>query len=171
MARPPRPSDSDIVIALDAIRRIVRVLRDSSRDAERELGVSGAQLFVLRKLGDGEKHSVSDLASRTATHQSSVSVVVQRLVAGGMVASRSAPDDRRRRELSLTARGRALLARAPEAAQDELIAGLRRMPAADGRRLAQLLVALVESMGASGEPASMFFEDGAKNARKNRVRK
>src|SRR5665213_199086 len=69
---------------LDSIRRIVRLLRVSSREAEREVGLSGAQLFVLRTLSEHKFLSVNELAERTHTHQSSVSVVVQVLVDKGL---------------------------------------------------------------------------------------
>ena len=36
---------------LDSIRRLVRLLRLSDRVAQRELGLSAAQLFVLQELG------------------------------------------------------------------------------------------------------------------------
>src|SRR4029079_9481895 len=38
---------------LDAVRRIVRELHESSRAAEKQVGLSGAQLFVLQTLGEG----------------------------------------------------------------------------------------------------------------------
>ncbi len=61
---------------LDAIRRIVQALRESSRAAEKRVGLSGAQLFVLQTLGESPGLSLNELAERTRTHQSSVSVVV-----------------------------------------------------------------------------------------------
>jgi hypothetical protein len=39
-------SDEPVRVVLDCVRRIVRALRDSSREAERRVGISGAQLFV-----------------------------------------------------------------------------------------------------------------------------
>ena len=58
--------------ALDGIRRILRDLRVSSRAAEQELGLSGAQLFVLQQLAQAPAESLNELANRTRTHQSSV---------------------------------------------------------------------------------------------------
>ena len=59
---------------LDSIRRIVHGLRVSSKIAEKELGISGAQLFILQKLSQSNRLSINELAERTLTHQSSVSV-------------------------------------------------------------------------------------------------
>src|SRR3954454_1713862 len=70
---------------LNSLRQIVRSLRVSSRAAEQRVGLSGAQLFVLSCLARQSPCSVNDLAVRTATDQSSVSVVVSRLVALGHV--------------------------------------------------------------------------------------
>ena len=158
--RPPREraGDRDVVDALDAIRRIIRVLRLSSRVAEREFGVSAAQVFVLQQLATAPVSSINELAERTYTHQSSVSVVVRRLVEQKLVVRREAAGDRRRRELQVTPAGRRLLARAPLPGQLRLIGGLRSLPLKDLRRLARLLDRLVHGMGAAGEPATMLFE-------------
>ncbi|MET0285881.1 MAG: MarR family winged helix-turn-helix transcriptional regulator [Polyangiales bacterium] len=160
---------ADVVSVLDDLRRIIQVLRESSREAERTLGVSGAQLFALRALADGEL-SLNELAARTRTHQSTVSVVVKRLVAAGLVNSAAARDDARRLVLALTPRGRALLARAPLAAQHRLIAGLEGLPAAQRLALSGALRALVHEMGLDDEAPAMFFEDGEAQRTKKRAR-
>src|SRR5690348_6142489 len=90
---------------LDSIRRIVQVLRVSSRVAEKQFGLSSAQLFVLHTLAQAEAASLNELAARTATHQSSVSVVVHRLVDQGLVKRNASRSDARRIELALTAAG------------------------------------------------------------------
>ncbi|MDB4974722.1 MAG: hypothetical protein JWN48_3063 [Myxococcaceae bacterium] len=144
---------------LDDLRRIVRALRESSREAERTLGVSGAQLFVLRTLSASHALSLNDLAARTRTHQSTVSVVVKRLVEAGLVTRATSAADARRIELALSKRGRALLERAPLAAQDKLIAGVERLPQKQRRALQSALRGLVQAMQLTDELPSMFFED------------
>ena len=148
----------DVRVVLDALRHVVRVLRVSSRAAEKQVGLSAAQLFVLHKLADGRAVSVGELAERTFTHQSSVSVVVSRLVGRGLVARRTSPTDSRRVELKLTRSGRALLRRAPAAAQERLIAGLERLTVRQRRVLACTLTRLTAQLGAAGKTAAMFFE-------------
>src|SRR5689334_1546776 len=92
----------DIRLALDAFRRIIQTLRSSARDIERRTGISTAQLFALQQLANAPGASVNELAARTFTHQSSVSVVVQRLVKQRLVAKVTSSDDRRRVRLGLT---------------------------------------------------------------------
>lgn len=147
---------------LDSIRRIVRSLRESSRASERALGLSAAQLFVLQRLPVTGTLSVNELAARTFTHQSSVSVVVTKLVARGLVVRRASATDARRVEVALSTAGQDLLKRslggAVPPAQDRLIAGLMLMGSTARRTLATSLQGLVDAMALSDEQPTMFFE-------------
>lgn len=158
-ARATRPSD-ELSAALDSIRRIVQVLRVSTRAAERRLGISGAQLFVLHALSESPAESLNDLAARTFTHQSSVSAVVERLVRRRLVSRRRSSADARRVVLSLTPSGRALLRSSPDIAQLRLISALRELPPRDRRSLARILDGVVKEMGAHAVP-TLFFEETA----------
>ena len=145
---------------LNALRQIVRSLRVSSRLAEQSVGLSGAQLFVLQCLSRQSPCSVKELAARTATDQSSVSVVVSRLVSQGHVQRVASTTDRRAVDLSLTESGRALLESAPEAAQERLILALARLPKSELKQLCQLLGKVVDLSHASVESTGLFFEEG-----------
>jgi len=145
--------------ALDNLRRLVRALRVSSHAIERRATVTGAQLFVLRELAAEPDISIRRLATRTLTDPSSVSVVVARLVERGLVARRRDPADGRRVVLSLTRRGRALLARAPEPVQVRLVAAIRALPADRLRPFDQVLAQLVRAIGAEQGAPPMFFND------------
>ena len=145
--------------AVDAIRRILHALRTSATKAEARAGVTGAQLFVLHSLAEAPAASLNELAARTLTHQSTVSVVVDRLVRRDLVIKRRAPEDARRVELRLSPSGRALVRRAPQVAQARLIDGLRALPRSEARELARLLRQLLRTMRATREPAEMFFEE------------
>jgi DNA-binding MarR family transcriptional regulator len=161
-----RSADDDVQSVLDSIRRIVQFIRLSARSADRA-GISAAQLFVLHKLAESPALSVNELAARTLTHQSSVSVVLQRLQARRLVARRRGGEDGRRVEVSLTARGQQLLRRVPDASQARLIAGVSRLPARQRRELARGLRSLVRTLGVTitGHPP-MFFEDPAPRSRR-----
>jgi DNA-binding MarR family transcriptional regulator len=144
-------NDTALVEVLDSIRYIIHTLRVAGRAAEQSVGVSGAQLYVLQQLAKSPAQSLNELAARTLTHQSSVSVVVSRLVERRLVARSTSPDDGRRIVLTLTPAGRSLLARAPEAAQARLTDGLRRLPERETRALARSLRSLVTTMARDGD--------------------
>lgn len=159
---PGRRDPAELAAALDAIRRIVQSLRVSARAAERRLGVSGAQLFVLHALAEAPAHSLNELAARTFTHQSSVSVVVDRLVRRRLVSRARSAEDGRRVVLALTPSGRSLLRSSPEIAQIRLIGALRGLSPQECRALARILTRVVRAMGATDVPA-LFFEDGSRS--------
>jgi DNA-binding MarR family transcriptional regulator len=144
---------------MDSLRRIVRGLRLTARDAERSAGISGAQLFVLQALAQERASSLNDLADRTLTDQSSVSVVVKRLTDRKLVSRKAATDDARRIELSLTAAGRRLLARCPEPTQAHLVRALRRLEATELNGLTAGVVALVREMDLEDAAPRMLFDD------------
>jgi DNA-binding MarR family transcriptional regulator len=153
------PTSSDARDVLNSIRQIVRLLRVSSRDSQKKAGLTAAQLFVLRKLSEGGKLSLNDLADRTFTDQSSASVVVGRLAERKLVRHDRSARDRRRLELSLTPAGSALLRKAPPPAQDRLIGALLKLPLARRRFLATTLVEWTALAGIEESPAHLFFEE------------
>src|SRR5262245_10630486 len=151
---------------LDAVRRIVRTLHESSRAAEKTLGLTGAQLFVLQKLADAPGLSLNALAAQTHTHQSSVSTVVSRLVERGLVLRAAAAEDARRLELRVSAEGRRLVSRAPHAAQAKLIDAIERLPASRRRALARALSDLTHTMDLTGRAPVMFFDGSDRKGRR-----
>jgi DNA-binding MarR family transcriptional regulator len=162
-ARAARSTD-ELSAALDAIRRIVQALRISTRAAERRLGISGAQLFVLHALSEMPANSLNELAARTFTHQSSVSTVVERLVRKRLVSRKRSSTDARRIVLALTPSGIALLRSSPDIAQLRLISALRELPSRDRRSLARILDHVVHEMGADAAP-TLFFEESGRTKR------
>jgi len=171
LAPTPRVPANHATVALDHLRRIVQALRESSRESERSLGVTGAQLFVLQTLAKSRALSLNALAEQTHTHQSTVSVVVKRLAAQKLVRRRASPSDRRRLELELTARGNALLKRAPAAAQDRLVSGLQALSPAECATLSSALGKLARAMRLETRAPRMFFEEPKRPgpARRRRV--
>ena len=145
---------------LDSLRRVVAALRVSAVAAEREGGLSAAQLFVLHRLGESPASSLNELAARTHTHQSSVSVVVRRLVERGLVERGPSAEDGRRLELRLSAAGAALRRSAAEPVQARMVRAIGRLSPSDRRALDRSLGRLVREMGVAG-PAPLFFEGEA----------
>jgi DNA-binding MarR family transcriptional regulator len=163
--RPPRSRAvrtpaAETQVVLDAFRSIVQALRESSRHTERTIGLTASQLFVLQKLAETGVASVNELAARTYTHQSSVSMVVVKLVGRGMVARKADPDDRRRVVLSLTPAGRRALESAPHAPQQALVAAVRRLSPGARRTLGRALAGIAQAMAGSRR-AQMLLEEPA----------
>jgi len=148
----------DVEPIFNSLRRLVHALHTASRESERSLGLTGAQLFVLTQLRENPSLSVNALAERTLTHQSTVSVVVQRLVRRKLVKKIRASGDARRVELTLTPAGSALLQRAPEAVQTRLLRAIDEISTDDRQAMTRGLQGLVAALGADDTLATMFFE-------------
>jgi DNA-binding MarR family transcriptional regulator len=142
-----REARADMGKVVDAIRSIVQSLRISGRAAEQHFGISSAQLYILQELAELPAQSINELAERTFTHQSSVSMVVSRLVESRLVTRTAARGDARRLSISLTPAGRALLRKAPDAAQTRLVEGLRSMSRGELHTLAGHLSTLTNVIG------------------------
>lgn len=151
---------SEVRAALDGLRRIVQALRTDGRPVQgRRSHLPSAQLFALQQIGENPSATVNDLAALTFTHQSSVSVVVQRLVERGLVRKVTARDDRRRQRLALTASGRRMLERAPVAVPERLIAAINALPTEDRKVLARSLLQIAQKVAPEGaKHPPMFFE-------------
>ncbi len=166
---PRKPTQGDIRRAADGLRRIVQVLRLSTHSIEKRHGISGAQLFVLQQLVDNGGNSLAELAAKTRTDPSSVSVVVARLARKGLVHTKRAADDRRRAVVTLSSRGQRLLSVAPEPAQSRLLRALEMLTRREITTLGAALDRLAGSLGASALAPAMFFEAPCSERSKTRA--
>jgi DNA-binding MarR family transcriptional regulator len=147
---------------MNAIRTLVAALNQSARAVEQETGVTNAQLFVLRELAQHEPLSINDIAARAMTLQSTASLLVRRLVSLGLVRRTPDANDARRALITLTARGRHIVDRAPEPPTAQVLRALRKLPPPTRRRLDGALVQLLESMGLSRADSPPLFERSPK---------
>jgi MarR family transcriptional regulator, organic hydroperoxide resistance regulator len=97
-----------------------RELERRMNDALRPLGLTAAQADALLVIGQAGPLSLKDLGELLIAEAGHPSRLVDRLVEAGLVERRAAGDDRRRVELSLTARGRGLQRRI-DAAREEVL--------------------------------------------------
>jgi DNA-binding MarR family transcriptional regulator len=157
-AAPPFDTSVNSREVMNAIRRIIHALQVSSHVSQKSIGLSGAQLFVLQILAPGAVMSVNELASRSCTHQSSVSVVVSRLVEAKLVKRSASIADGRRLDLSVTEAGRRLLKSHIVTPQERIIAALARLAPARLSDLRLLLEEVIAESGLDSGPIPMFFE-------------
>lgn len=141
------PAGQELMRSMNAIRSLVRALRIDARAIEDSTGISLAQLVVLEKLCAAPARSIVELASRTATHSSSVSVVVKRLVDRGFVERSREGPDRRQVQFAVTEAGREFVRNAPRTVESYLADALKGFDPLDAARLASLLERWVGNAG------------------------
>jgi DNA-binding MarR family transcriptional regulator len=159
-SRAAKPKESSAVrhTALEHIRTLISALSHSARAVERSTGVTNAQLFLLQQLATADSLSVNDLAARARTQQSTVSIVVARLVRAGFAAKRKSSADGRIAVISLTPKGRRLLAHAPAPPTTHLLQAIEALSDRDMRSLADGVGALVNALDLSPPAVTMLFE-------------
>ena len=125
--------------AMSALREVMRAFNVATKKLERRFGLSGSQLEALEILHENPGLSPSDLACRSATDQSTASVVVKRLADAGYVDRRQDDGDRRRTHLTLTAEGEAILEKAAPSVPTKLREAFLRLGPPERVTLTQLL--------------------------------
>jgi DNA-binding MarR family transcriptional regulator len=150
---------TDTTEIVQGLRRIVKALHTYSQDVRNAYGLTGAQLWALKTLRHSGRTSTGRLAAALAVHQSSVSILVDRLDKRGLVRRIRGRLDHRFVDIELTKRGAALAADAPEAAQGRLLHALEAMPAREVRSIRHAVDRLVQAMEATDVHARFFFAD------------
>ena len=153
------PSGPDAAAIVQGLRRIVRALELYSQDVHRSYSLTAPQLWALKTLQRDGPLSAGHLAQALAVHQSTVSVLIQRLEGRGLVRRARVTPDRRFVRVELTERGAALAAEAPQPAQGRLLHGLDAMPPQEVRAIRRAVDRLVQVMEASDVAARFFFSD------------
>src|SRR5690349_14091688 len=146
----------DTTEIVQGLRRIVKALQTYSQDVRNAYGLTGPQLWALKTLQGHGRMSTGRLAAALAVHQSSISILMDRMEKRGLVRRARGRNDHRFVEMELTKRGVALAAEAPEAAQGRLLHALEAMPPADVRRIRRSVDQLVDAMEATDVKARFF---------------
>jgi DNA-binding MarR family transcriptional regulator len=105
------PSDRPLGPVLDFMRLMWAInhgLDRASRAMQAKFGVTGPQRLVLRIVGTFPGLSAGDLARTLHVHPSTLTGILQRLEARGLLRRLTDPDDARRVQLEITAKGKRL---------------------------------------------------------------
>ncbi len=137
---------------MDNIRRVFQVVNDKSKEAERETGITGPQLWAIKVIGELGTVRVSDLAARMYLNPSTVVGILNRLESRGFVRRNRSDDDRRVVKVQLTDVGKELLVRAPEVASGLLVSGLETLTLKELNNIEAGLDTLVSILGAQKLP-------------------
>jgi DNA-binding MarR family transcriptional regulator len=122
-----------------SLRRLFKGIHEYSKALQKRSGLSSPQAWALAILDAEGGLSLRELAERMYAHPSTVSGIMERLVARGVVRRQTDTEDRRGIRLSLTPAGRRLRRSSPPPIQVGLRRALVAMPAARLRILRETL--------------------------------
>ena len=131
---------------------VVHGLDKASRQMARHIGVTGPQRLVLRVVGLAPGASAGDVAAFLHVHPSTLTGVLRRLVAQGLLRRDGDRRDRRRAVLRLTARGARVNGTARGTIESAIGAALDGVSSSDRatvRRVLQRLKRSLESVSSA----------------------
>jgi DNA-binding MarR family transcriptional regulator len=148
---------SEILIAL---RRIMRAIELRSKRLEKSAGLTVPQLLVLQELAAAGELSVSEIARRISLSQGTVTSIVQRMEAKGLLQKHRSGQDRRRLEVALTEKGQDKLAMSPGLLQEEFVSRFQQLESWEQKMLTSALERIAEIMDAERMDASPILQVG-----------
>ncbi|MFP7674974.1 MarR family winged helix-turn-helix transcriptional regulator [Marivita sp. S0852] len=123
------PSSERIDECLIALRRILRATSMYDRELANATGVTPAQLRVLQLLDFKDNFTMTPkaLAAQMGIAQATVTAIIDKLQASGMLTRNRSETDRRQTNLAITEVGRATVHAAPDALQQRFVRAFDRM--------------------------------------------
>lgn len=147
MAAPRPVDDAETLATLEAIWALDHGLQTVSRAMHARLGVTGPQRFVVRMVGRTPGLTAGALARSLHDHPSTLTAMLKRLVAQGLVVREGDPEDQRRVRLRLTAEGQAVDRLRDGTAESAVHAALASVPEADAATFRRVLGVLAAELG------------------------
>ena len=138
--------------ALDFMRLLWSIehgLQRRSKRMERDLGITGPQRLVLRLVGAFPGLSAGELAEIVHLHPSTITGILQRLVARGLLERTTDPADSRRVRLRLKPPARAYTRSATGTVEEVVRQALSRLGASHVRSARRVLVEITKALGQS----------------------
>ncbi|TDE36283.1 MarR family winged helix-turn-helix transcriptional regulator [Antarcticimicrobium sediminis] len=108
-------------ISLIALRRILRATELYGRELAQAAGLTAVQFRVLQVVSERGNCTATEISQRMGVSQATVTSLVDKLVRQGMVERQRSEKDRRQTHIVKTEKGRAALARAPDALQQRYV--------------------------------------------------
>ena len=147
----------EISEVIDNLRRSIKAINEYSRNAEKETGLTGPQLWAIKIVAGSAPIKVSDLARRMYLHPATVVGILDRLESKGLVQRTRSTEDRRVVEIDLTAQGRVVVGQAPEVAQGMLVKGLESLSREKLSHVSESMREIVRILGAEDFPPQLLF--------------
>ncbi len=143
--QPGRPL-GEVLEFLRAVWALNHALESTSRRMKARLGVTGPERMVVRLVGRYPGISAGDLARILRVHPSTLTGLLKRLVARGILTRRADAADSRRALFALTARGAGIDGVKRGTVEAVLTAALAEIPAREVRAAATVLDRLTRTL-------------------------
>ena len=146
--------------ALISLRRILKAVEAQSRSLARDTSLTPSQLVVLKELEQRGGAQPGELARAAGLKQATISILLDKLQARGLVLRHRGDADRRTVRVQITQDGRRVLNAAPDLLQAEFGARFAQLPDWEQAYINAALTRLVSLLGAADIDASPVLDVG-----------
>jgi MarR family transcriptional regulator, organic hydroperoxide resistance regulator len=112
---------------LGKFRSIYGSAKNHFRQIEEQCGISGSQLWILKEVASNPNIGITQVSERLSIHQTTCSLLVEKLVKSKLITKERSQEDQRRVGLKVTDEGLAVLAKAPEPVEGILPSAVNAM--------------------------------------------
>lgn len=155
-----RGGNEEVEQVLTAIRRVIRATDLHSRYVTRTSGLTSSQLILLRVVRDKDHATISQLANTISLSQATLTTILDRLEALGLLMRERSDKDKRKVRVRLTEQGGEVLDNAPEPLQEAFIRQFGALKDWERSMILASLQRVAEMMDAGSLDASPVLDVG-----------
>ena len=145
---------------LVTLRKIIQAIDQHSRILEKQYGLTGPQLMILKELSGGDGRYVSEIAKRISLSQPTVTDILDRLEAREYVVRTRSADDKRRVMVKATDRTRTFMNKAPSLLQEQFVEEFNKLAGHEQQVILSSLTSIASMMNAHEIKASPVLVSG-----------
>ncbi|MDH2433233.1 MarR family transcriptional regulator [Pokkaliibacter sp. MBI-7] len=144
---------------LITLRRIIQAIDIHSRSLKKKSGLTTPQLLIMQAISKLGVVPIRALATQVNLSQATVTTIIDRLEAHGLVSRERSQEDKRKVHALLTDKGRQLLEQAPEPMQAHFVSRFKELPEWEKGMLVASLQRLADLMDAPDADDTFLTEE------------
>jgi len=149
--------DEELLIS---IRQVIRAIDLHSKRIAKETGLTTPQLLVLKSIDQRTGSMVKDIANDINLSSATVTTILDRLEARGLVLRVRSKTDKRRVEISLSDQGQMAILNAPKPLQSHFISRFEKLATWEQSQMVATMQRIASMMDAESIDASPMLEVG-----------
>ena len=131
---------------LKHFREIYIQAKSELKDNVKKTGLSGSQLWIMQQIYNFNGISNSELAKNLTLHVSTCSILVNKLIKKGLVEKVRSSTDERKIILTITSKGKQLMAKAPKSPEGAIPSTLKKLNIEELEELNTVLTKFAKKM-------------------------
>ena len=146
-------------MVLETLRKINRAIGLRSRQLVKTVGLTVPQMIVLKEVVENGEAAIGHVAEEVSLSQATVTTIVDRLEARGLVVRRRGETDRRKVLIAATEAGKTIVSKNPAILQEEFTEAFRKLEHWEQTQILSSLQRVAVMMKAQQLPVTPILHD------------